>query len=80
LVNLSIEADGDISQFPADEALSGFDPSDKKFVAVAVSHHANPPIRVALDRGWVRHREALKDARVEIEFLCPDDIGLDCGS
>lgn len=75
LVPLTIKSDGEIVEFPAQQSLAGFDPSDKKFVAVAVTHPGNPPIQVALDRGWVRHRDALVGVGVEIEFLCPDDIG-----
>jgi len=75
LVPLTIRPDGEIVEFPSQQSLAEFDPSDKKFVAVAVVHADSPPIQVALDRGWVRHRDALADAGIEIEFLCPDDIG-----
>ncbi|MEX0973664.1 MAG: hypothetical protein WDZ46_10475 [Solirubrobacterales bacterium] len=75
LVSLTIRPNGEIVEFPTQQSLAKFDPSDKKFVAVAVAHSDDPPIQVALDRGWVRYREALADVGVEIEFLCPGDIG-----
>lgn len=74
LVPLTIKPDGKIVEFPARQSLTGFDPSDEKFVAVAATHADKPPIQVAVDRGWVRHRDALAEAGIEIEFLCPDDI------
>jgi hypothetical protein len=75
LVPLTIRPDGTIVEFPSASSLSNFDPSDKKFVAVVAAHPDRPPICVAVDRGWVRHRDALATVGVEIEFLCPNDIG-----
>lgn len=75
LVPLTVRPDGQIVEFPTRQSLAGFDPSDEKFVAVAATHPDKPPIQVAVDRGWVRHRDALAEVEVEIEFLCPDDIG-----
>lgn len=77
LVDLTIKPDGEFVEFPDSQELSGFDPSDKKFVAVASAHPDRPVLRVALDRGWVRYREALAKQNVEIEFLCPRDIKSD---
>lgn len=75
LIPLTIESDGEIVEFPSRRSLAKFDSSDKKFVAVSAAHPDKPPIQVAVDRGWVRHRDALAEAEVEIDFLCPDDIG-----
>lgn len=77
LIDLTVRPDGEFVEFPDNQALRGFDPSDKKFVAVASTHPDKPPIKVALDRGWVRHREALAKEDIEIDFLCPLDIKLD---
>jgi len=34
----------DFGEFPSDVALSDFDPSDRKFIAVALAHPQQPPI------------------------------------
>jgi hypothetical protein len=41
---------------------------------VANAHSAKPPIQVAIDRGWWNHKDALKEAGINVEFLCPDQI------
>ena len=64
----------DYEEFPDDEALASFDPSDRKFVAVARAHPAGPPIKVATDRGWWIHRHALAKAGVTVDFLCRTEI------
>lgn len=62
----------DFAEFPRDPALTGFDPSDRKFVAVAVAHGEHPPILNAHDSDWWEYRQALAQYHVRVEFLCPD--------
>jgi hypothetical protein len=62
--------ENEFEEFPKSESLKKFDPSDRKFVAVALTHSAKPPITVAIDRGWNTHQEALTEYGVDIEFLC----------
>jgi hypothetical protein len=57
--------------FPDDPSLRGFDPSDKKFVAVALGSRNNPEVLNAVDRDWWDFRTALKRCGVRIKFLCP---------
>jgi hypothetical protein len=64
----------DFEEFPRDEALSGFDPSDRKFVAVSCAHPERPPILQATDSKWWGLREAFQRCGVDIRFLCPKDI------
>lgn len=61
-------------QFPDQDNLSTFDPSDQKFVAVALASGVNPPILNASDSDWWNHRAALKAAGVNVEFLCPQHM------
>jgi len=61
-------------EFPDQPALKGFDRSDQKFVAVALASGANPQIFNAVDSDWWNHREALVDAGVAIDFLCPQHV------
>lgn len=58
-------------EFPDQANLSTFDPSDQKFVAVALASRENPPILNAVDSDWWQHLQLLQDAGVDVEFLCP---------
>ena len=59
-------------EFPDDPALDGFDPDDRKFVAVALASGLSPTIYDATDPGWWDHRVALQQAGVNVYFLCPE--------
>ena len=61
-------------EFPDEPALRNFDPSDRKFVAVAMAHPDRPPILEATDSKWWGWRKTLEGCGVRIEFVCPDDI------
>jgi hypothetical protein len=62
-------------EFPhEDDALTHFDPSDRKFVAVALAHPDKPPILNAVDTDWQTHQRALKKYGIQIEFLCPQEM------
>ncbi len=60
------------AEFPDDLALAKFDPSDRKFVAVALTHPDRPAIYNAVDSDWKIHQLALEKHGIQIEFLCPD--------
>lgn len=67
----------DFQEFPSHQGLSGFDPSDRKFVAVAAAHpnHPNhPPILQATDTKWWGWKEALAECGLQVKFLCPEEI------
>ncbi|MBN1844804.1 MAG: hypothetical protein JW810_03910 [Sedimentisphaerales bacterium] len=66
--------DEDYEEFPHISALSDFDPSDKKFVSVAIAHTDTPPIWQAVDADWWKRRNILRENRITIEFLCPKDV------
>ena len=61
-------------EFPKDAALNDFDPSDRKFVAVALAHPEKPPILQAVDSLWWGVREALHQNGVRVDFICEADI------
>ena len=67
------ESRNDFMEFPDDPDLATFDPSDRKFVAVAVASKHNPIIFNATDSGWWIHHEALK-RYVNVVLLCPDEL------
>jgi hypothetical protein len=62
----------EFEEFPQSESLKNFDKSDRKFVAVALTHHAKPAISHAADRGWLRYEQALAEHGVSLNFLCPE--------
>jgi hypothetical protein len=59
-------------EFPDDPDLVRFDPSDRKFVAVALGSGERPPILNASDTDWWEHRNALSRHGIEVRFLCPE--------
>lgn len=68
------EAAGEFAEFPTPPGLHAFDPSDRKFVAVANAHRERPPILQALDSKWWGWKDALAAAGIAVEFLCPDEV------
>jgi len=61
-------------EFPNHPGLAQFDPSDRKFVAVAVSHGGCPPILEGTDAKWWGWREALAECGIKVVFVCPEEI------
>ncbi len=57
-------------EFPQDPDLNGFDPSDRKFVAVAIASGEFPYILNAADTDWWNFREPLARHGVRVQFLC----------
>ncbi|MDE0009954.1 MAG: hypothetical protein OXU36_02340 [Candidatus Poribacteria bacterium] len=70
----SVRNGADFEEFPSDDALSGFDPDDRKFIAVAVAyenvHQQKAILLQAVDSQWYGFREALVENGLEIEFVC----------
>jgi hypothetical protein len=59
-------------EFPKDARLASFDPSDRKFVAVALAHPDHPPILNATDSDWNPVSGILATHDVTVESLCPE--------
>lgn len=64
----------DYAEFPRDPALSGFDPSDRKFVAVAVAVDGRASILQAVDTKWWLYRDALTRPGVDVCYLCKEEV------
>lgn len=60
--------------FPDTSEVADFDPSDRKFVAVALSHSDRPPIHNATDSDWREHHDPLKEHGVTVVYECPDHV------
>jgi hypothetical protein len=73
-VSLQEHAVRGFESFPDDADLENFDPSDRKFVAVACAHPSKPAILQATDSKWLNWEEPLKRCGITAEFICPDDI------
>ncbi|MFN4284222.1 MAG: hypothetical protein ACK4NA_16445 [Alphaproteobacteria bacterium] len=61
-------------EFPDDPALEAFDPSDRKFVAVALKGKAI--VVNATDSDWLNYKDSLKANGVSVEFVCGRSLGL----
>ncbi len=71
-VHITQLAENDFVEFPRSPSLAGFDPSDRKFVAVALTHPQRPAIANAVDSDWRNYESALADHGVKVDFLCPE--------
>ena len=67
-------AEDDFEEFPQDESLKGFDPADRKFVAVALASGRHPLVLNAVDSDWGHYHSSLKRHGVQVEFLCPQHV------
>lgn len=72
-VSLTDTGDQTYAEFPSPALQPRFDPSDRKFAAVAHAHPDKPPIWEAADSKWLDWWPALKACGVQVDFLCPDD-------
>ncbi|RKU18713.1 hypothetical protein C6501_02395 [Candidatus Poribacteria bacterium] len=68
----------DFQEFPTDSALCGFDPDDRKFIAVTLAHQQDTgetaTILLAIDRGWLQFTNALASHGVTVDLICKKDI------
>lgn len=67
-------SDNTFEEFPDDPALDGFDPADRKFIAVACAHLERPPILQAVDSKWLDFDDAFRRNGITVEFICQEDI------
>ncbi|MBC6445203.1 MAG: hypothetical protein GDA50_07250 [Alphaproteobacteria bacterium GM202ARS2] len=76
VVRVSITKEGDnvYKQFPKDEALKKFDPSDRKFIAVACAHGGKPEVMQATDSKWWAFRDVFRRLGIRVVFLCEDYV------
>ena len=73
-VSITPTTEGSYEEFPVSPDLKGFDPSDHKFVATALTHPDTPPILNAVDSDWQQFEKALSAAGVTVQQLCPDTL------
>lgn len=73
MVSITPTVNAGFHEFPGTRLQSWFDPSDRKFVAVANAHPFKPTIWQGADCKWLDWWPALQANGIEVEFLCPDD-------
>lgn len=66
--------DESFSELPKPARGSTYDPSDRKFLAVAAAHPEHPPILQAFDSKWWGWQAELEKVGVTIHFLCAPEI------
>lgn len=73
-ITSSAENGTDFEEFPDNNTLSGFDPDDRKFIAVAVAYEnvyrQKAVLLQAADSQWYGLREAFVNNGLEVEFIC----------
>lgn len=70
-VQLETDPEGGYVAFPAADELQDFDPSDRKFAALAVV--AGVPVTNAVDSDWALSLAALEANGIKVNFLCGAD-------
>jgi hypothetical protein len=73
-VPLSPTGEASYSEYEALNLPHRCDPSDKKFIAVAVRASQQTPISQATDSKWLDWWRSLHESGLAIEFVCPGDI------
>ncbi len=64
----------DFAELPVPPEGTRYDPSDRKFLAVAAAHSEHPPIWQSFDSKWWGWREALGSIDLSVHFLCEKEI------
>lgn len=66
--DLPKRADGEYAHLPQALIDVHFDPSDRKFAALAAKE--NVPVVNAIDSDWMVHRAVLEEEHISVRFLC----------
>jgi hypothetical protein len=71
---VEIEYDESGARLPADIELPGFEPADRKWVALHMAHPDRPPIHNAYDGDWIKHEQDLQKAGIGVTQLCEAEL------
>lgn len=69
--NLELASNGEYLHLPESLVAGGFDPSDRKFAALAKQE--NGVVINATDSDWLLHAQELSHSRVEVQNICGCD-------
>lgn len=70
-IDLPRHADGEYADMPPSLIEAGFDPSDRKFAAMA--RQQGVPVVNATDSDWIEHAVMLAAENIEVRHLCGSD-------
>jgi hypothetical protein len=70
-LDLPKRLDGEYIHIPQDLIDARFDPSDRKFAALAAKERV--PVMNTTDSDWLQHRELLNAVGINVKFLCGCD-------
>lgn len=70
-IHLPKRDNGEFADLPQALIDANFDPSDRKFAALA--RREQVPVVNATDSDWLDHRVVLKENGIQVEFLCGSD-------
>lgn len=73
-VSILRHRDRGYAEFPEHHALTKFDHSDRKFIAVSIAHPKRPPVLQATDSKWMDFSDRLLEHGVVVQFLCQEDV------
>lgn len=71
-ISLGIRPDGEYADLPQPIIDAGFDPSDRKFVALACKE--NVPLFISTDTDYIEHEAVLAGSGVRVEYLCGCEV------
>jgi hypothetical protein len=71
---IEIEYDSEGANLPHHLQLPGFEPADRKWVALHINHPARPPIHNAADGDWIKQKSHLKTAGIVVVNLCEAEL------
>jgi hypothetical protein len=70
-IELPTREDGQYEDVPQAVIDAGFDPSDRKWIALALRGAAK--VATSVDTDWINHRHVLQASGVPIRFVCGVD-------
>ena len=71
-VSITPTANGSFAEFDALKLPLSVDPEDRKFIAVAVKPKRKAHIWEGTDSKWLDWWQPLRDAGVQVDFVCPE--------
>jgi hypothetical protein len=74
-VKINLYGAGSYEEIPEKLTELNIDPSDLKFIAVAISNQSKAPIAEASDSKWIGWEDALRELGIKIVFLCKQELG-----
>ncbi len=73
-VKINHNITGSYAEIPASFTEFNIDPSDLKFIAVAIANFGKAPIAEASDSKWIGWEKELSDLGIKVVFLCKQEL------